>query len=416
MTTSRSILVSSLQDKEDSADKSLEKLNLYLENLRRLIKSVDKSTSAVGEEVFKFDLEPIYEWRGHLTGESLFFGSNSLMYELIMVLHCKAILHHQKAKSLIALDVVSQVSEAGKQLLAAASLMNGICGYLSTGILNTKLNNKMQNPPEVYHGVCLSLYHYFRGSAEVTSSSSLLTLFQSTYLSHGCMQALSTIKALTTSSTPLQLKSRLAFGVMSSAVSALTHISTNPAATGANFLYLVHLAAVRELFIAIAFLHLAEANMEKKEVGLAMAYCSAAKVCGMLIQCCTVVMVDSVFVEQSHLAVQKKAVFCVTEQGMPNCSHLPGATTFLNECLDGIYSTAERENRFVYFLQVGVKEHPIVVHTPPKQIFFPLQDVTWKIIAILNLFDCVDQLSGSHHPAAACSPSGAVRHEPSPVH
>jgi len=65
---------------------------------------------------------------------------------------------------------------------------------------------------------------------------------------------------------------------MSSAVSALTNISTVPAASGSNFLFLVHLAAVRELFAAIAFFHLAEAYMDKKEVGIAMAYCIAAKV------------------------------------------------------------------------------------------------------------------------------------------
>jgi hypothetical protein len=148
LTSSRRSLVASLQGRDDSTDKSLEILNSYLDNLYRLRKSIDlSSTSLVGEDAFKFDVDPIYEWRGHLTGEVLFFGSSTLMYELIMVLHCKAVLHHQKAKSLIALDAISQLSEAGKQLLAAACIMNGICGYLSTGILDTKLNNKMQNPP-----------------------------------------------------------------------------------------------------------------------------------------------------------------------------------------------------------------------------------------------------------------------------
>jgi len=309
LTSSRRALVSSLQGREDSADQSLEILNPYLENLLRFSKSIDLSTSAAGEDIFKFDIDPIYEWRGHLTGESLFFGTNSLIYELIMVLHTKAILYHQKARNLIALDVISQLAEAGKHLLTAASIMNGICRYLTTEILPAKLNNKVQNPPEVYHSVCLSLYHYFRGSAE----------------------AMSTVKALTTPSTPLQLKSRLALGVMNSAVSALSYISTVFTASNSNYLFLVHLAAVRELFAAIAFFHLAESYMDKKEVGIAMAYCTAAK---------------------PHLNVQQRAVFCLTEQGMPSCSHLPAATSYLILCLDSVYSTAERENRFVYFLQV----------------------------------------------------------------
>jgi len=57
--------------------------------------------------------------------------------------------------------------------------------------------------------------------------------------------------------------------------------------------------------------------------------------------------------------VQQRAVFCFTEQGMPSSSHLPAAMNYLNECLDSIYATAERENRFVYFLPVMHLTNPM---------------------------------------------------------
>ena len=56
-------------------------------------------------------------------------------------------------------------------------------------------------------------------------------------------------------------------------------------------------------------------------------------------------------------------MFCFTEQGMPSSSHLPAAMNYLNECLDSIYATAERENRFVYFL-------PVMHLTNPMQLLY----------------------------------------------
>ena len=94
--------------------------------------------------------------------------STQLTFEKIMLLHAKAVLHHEKAKKLLSLDVVGMLSEAGKQLLIAASIMDYICNLITAAkISSQRLNKQLPNPPEVDEAVCRGLYHYYKGSAQV---------------------------------------------------------------------------------------------------------------------------------------------------------------------------------------------------------------------------------------------------------
>jgi hypothetical protein len=81
--------------------------------------------------------------------------STQLTFEKIMLLHAKAVLHHEKAKKLLSLDVVGMLSEAGKQLLLAASIMDYICNLIPAAkISSQRLNKQLPNPPEVDEAVC----------------------------------------------------------------------------------------------------------------------------------------------------------------------------------------------------------------------------------------------------------------------
>ena len=242
----------------DAADASLQKVDEYLTLLIRFIASLEASKFAVydGLDVFRLDHELTFEWRGHLTGESMFFSSSSLAYEKLMVLHTKAVLHHDKAKAYLQMDVLSLLSEAGKQLLTAASIMDYVANMIPTEHLQQRLNSKVANPPELDESVCRGLFSYFKASA----------------------QAMAAVKGFSNPSTPALVRSRLSLAVVASSRRSLELITSVPSAAGPNFPFLGHIAALRELFTGSAFFYLAQSYLDKQEVGVAMGFCNAAKV------------------------------------------------------------------------------------------------------------------------------------------
>lgn len=310
------------------AESSLERVDAYLPELRRLMQSIDLSaTSGVkegGSDVFKLDKDLSFEWRGHMTGEIAFFTSTSLQFELLMVLHCKAALHHMKAVSLLTLDSIGMLPEAGKNLVLAASIMDFICAKIADGTFNIRFHPKLANPPEAHDPICSSLFHYYRGSAQVRLLSHRDPLPHLT----SSPQALSVVKAMTTTSTPSALKGRLALAVANSCKASLEKIASLSATSGPNFLFLVHLGGQRELFSAIMYSAMAESNLEKKEMGAAMAYANAAKI---------------------HLATQKNSVYQPSTPGLPSSKLLLSGAAYLSESVEAVYSTADKENRFIYF-------------------------------------------------------------------
>jgi hypothetical protein len=90
---------------------------------------------------------------------------------------------------------------------------------------------------------------------------------------------MSAVKSMSTPSAGSSfLRSRLCMAVANSSKKSLELISTVAAASGPNFLLLVHIAASREFFSDLVYKYLAEMSMEKNEIGLTLAYCTIAKV------------------------------------------------------------------------------------------------------------------------------------------
>jgi len=52
---------------------------------------------------------------------------------------------------------------------------------------------------------------------------------------------------------------------------------------------------------------------------------------------------------QPHLVVQQRPVYVVSHQGLPSSSYLVGAIAYLNEAITAMYTTADRDNRFIHF-------------------------------------------------------------------
>ena len=90
---------------------------------------------------------------------------------------------------------------------------------------------------------------------------------------------MSAVKSMSTPSTGSSfLRSRLCMAVANTSRKSLELITTVAAASGPNFLLLVHIAASRELFTGLVYMYLAEMSLEKKEMGLSLGYCTAGKV------------------------------------------------------------------------------------------------------------------------------------------
>lgn len=235
-----------------AVDQKLIAIENYLPNIMLLMNTLK------AHEKLVFDKTIIFEWRGSMASIEEFFKSSDVVYEVIMVLQTKAILHNQAAKALVETDPVNLVTEAGKHLLNAASVMQYLHENLSsTSLWHRAFNSKMANPVDLHPNVCLGLAQLFKGSA----------------------QAMAVVKALGTETTPSAVKARLAVSVVNQMKQAHDTLSTSVynAAIVYSFL-LSHTAVKRELFRALVFQNLARAACDKKEVGLCIAYCQTAKV------------------------------------------------------------------------------------------------------------------------------------------
>ncbi len=170
-------------------------------------------------------------------------------------------------------DPVNFLTDAGKLLLSAASIMQFLHTQIDSGVWNRSYSTKFPNPNDINAKVCLCLSLLFKASA----------------------QAMAVTKALNTETTPSGIKARLAISVMNTTRLSLDAIQHLPNAINLYQYFMSHIAITRELYSAIAYLFLAQSNSEKTEMGLAIAYCGAAKVETCYIFILILLCVDSVF-------------------------------------------------------------------------------------------------------------------------
>ena len=261
----------------------------------------------------KLDRDLIFEWRLYINGRPELFKSNEFAFEIIMAYHFKvsrspldwitlsslllhlkyvrltnflsfiqALCHYYIAQGLIATDPVTFLSEAGKQMLLACSVMDLLHANISSNKWLRKFHQTLPNPPETSPTVAAGLSAYFRG----------------------CAQAMATIKAIATSpfslptpdsssagapaaggppKTSPTVKARLCLAVVNlykTSYERLANSNTTLAKmnTWMNEKLLIQIAITRDIFSAMIRYFLSQIHYEKTEIGICLGYLNHAKV------------------------------------------------------------------------------------------------------------------------------------------
>lgn len=233
-------------------------------------------------------------------------------------------LHYQLARQLLAADVASFATEAGKHLLQSASLLDLIATNLTSLKWERRFNSKEVNPPECTARACMAVSTYCKGRA----------------------QAVALVKALNENKISLSVRCRLSLGVASLSEQTLVHLaeSVPPYMKADQWMYHILTAAAasdREIARALANYYLAvhcgDDNLPGgKQVGQAIT-CSA--VCKAL------------------LAEQRCPIFEYKIPGLPRISqhpytalaHLKDVVTYITTQLSEVDTVWDRENRLIYF-------------------------------------------------------------------
>jgi len=212
------------------------------------------------------------------------------------------------------------LTDCGKHLLTASSIMDYLAKNIQEGKYNKMVHFKHRNPPETLGSICYSLAMLFKANA----------------------QDMATIKAMNNDTTSSTVKARLAISVMKQingcyeSITQLNLSSPNLRETYLNNV-LIYLGVQRELFTAVVYYYLAQVAYEKKEVGAAISYCVAAR---------------------ERLTEQKSSNrYDHGKIGMPKfqgryAENLGPGCAYLLQRINGIYDQADRDNRFIYFQSV----------------------------------------------------------------
>lgn len=134
--------------------------------------------------------------------------------------------------------------------------MNLLAGHISSGTWRRQFNRRLPNPPEVCEHVCASMALMFKGQA----------------------QSMAFMKSTSSGAAPATIKARLAVGVINSTTAAFNTLCGASEATSLYGDYLAHMHITRQVYAALAYMHAAQAYVDKTEVGNAIAFCEAAKV------------------------------------------------------------------------------------------------------------------------------------------
>lgn len=167
----------------------------------------------------------------------------------------KAHHHYNLARQLLQKDTVALLSEAAKQLLVSASIMEYLHEKISTRQWLRKFSTNANNPIEVSADFCMGLGEYFRGMA----------------------QAAATMKAISNASSPTSIKCRLSIATANYCQRALQALDA-AGIVSVNRSLLLQVATTREIFRALARFYQAQQLHEKKEIGNTLSALLSAKV------------------------------------------------------------------------------------------------------------------------------------------
>jgi hypothetical protein len=174
---------------------------------------------------------------------------------------------------LIASDPVTFLSEAGKQMLLAVSVMDLLHTNISSNKWLRKFHATLPNPPETSASVAAGFSAYFRA----------------------CAQAMATIKAIAASpfgipitgspppKTSATVKARLCLAVVNLSHTAYDRlINSNSTLLKFNLWMneklLSHITVMKSIFNAMVRYSMAQIHYEKTEIGICLGFLNYAKV------------------------------------------------------------------------------------------------------------------------------------------
>jgi hypothetical protein len=164
--------------------------------------------------------------------------------------------HALAALNLVTADPLAFLTECGKHLLEASSIMKLLSTNLVSGGWKKQFSRRAPNPAELDENVCAALAILFKGQA----------------------QAMSFMKSANLAATPSTIKARLAVGVVNSMGEAFTTFGSAQDCVALYGDYMAHIHIKKQLYTALAYQYAAQAYQDKNEVGNAIAFCEAAKV------------------------------------------------------------------------------------------------------------------------------------------
>ena len=121
------------------------------------------------------DVPLSFIWKGGLiVPDETWTQYTEIIYDVIMTLHTKALLHNKIAINIINAEILSSNSliQAGKNLRIASGLMY----YISTSLLPRWISSRgrINLPPECSESICLSLSHWFTAAAQIMAVNKVL--------------------------------------------------------------------------------------------------------------------------------------------------------------------------------------------------------------------------------------------------
>jgi len=309
-------------------DAKISAVDNYLSNLYRLRDSLTKQGNVRSEKPLIFD------WKLYLgTNQNQMFQSYDVVFEIIMTLHQKALMHYYYARQLIDNNLIISLNEGGKQLSTASSVMMYLTDKCNkewrTAGRHFHTTQKLPNPIETQGIMCQGLAAYFRA----------------------CAQSLAVIKAYTgpdAAKSNSGLKCRLNVGVVSLVRQATESLM---AGSGSCHLELLNACAVlREVFVGLAYEMMSRCCVEKEEIGNALGLLQIAK---------------------AHLSEQQSIRYNFSHAGIPKYQSsavyapLICIKNYYLPLLQNQFSELDRSNRFIHFqvIPANTKELP----TLPKE-------------------------------------------------
>lgn len=255
-------------------------------------------------------------------------------------------MHYRTAQQMLQTDYASYASEAGKQLLQAASIFDMLHANISNTKWDRKFHAKEANPPECSAAVCAAMSFYCRSRAQATAL----------------------VKAIVENKMSAMVKSRLCLGICHLSSQAIdTLVASIPAYVKKEaWVVLPFLAAIggdRETSRAIAqhflALHCADdavcASVGGRQLGQALSCQAYAKVL---------------------LQEQRFPYYEATQGGLPKVSqfpytgltHLTDIVQYLQASWDENAPVWDRENRMIYFQPQPRSVDEYVVPIPAEAI------------------------------------------------